>query len=383
MRILAWPGFVNVNENPYNFLLYRRIQQLGHEVADFNLWRLLVGNFDVWHMHWPERYLALRPITKAIGKTIVLLAAMSIARLRGIGIVWTIHNLNSHERRYPRLETLFWSLFVPRVDVAISLSDSARLLAQERFALAIPHRVIPHGDFRDAYPAPIARDVARRRLGLSRDEFVFLYLGKVRPYKGLDALVASFQDAEMENSRLMIAGAPMNESIGSQLLKAAARSTDILTDLRHIPSDEVPLFFGAANVVVLPYTDILNSGAALLALSFGRPVVVSNKGSIPELAATFGPYWVRPIADEISPEILREAARWPSTTGPELLPDALKTLSWTSIAQQTTESYAEALAMRRSSGAARDSADPLVDGHTQRNADRQIHRDRIDSIQPL
>jgi len=69
-------------------------------------------------------------------------------------------------------------------------------------------------------------------------------------------------------------------------------------------------FLRAADLVVLPYTETINSGSALLALSFDRPTLVPAMGAVPDLYQLTGDNWVRRYEGELTPKILSDAIRW-------------------------------------------------------------------------
>ncbi len=106
---------------------------------------------------------------------------------------------------------------------------------------------------------------------------------------------------------MLISGRP--ERRHRHLVETAAESDRrIKLDLRRIPSNEVQLLFSAADLVVLPFSDIMHSGSAMLALSFDRPVLVPARGSLPELQMRVGSEWVRTYDGELTPTILKDAA---------------------------------------------------------------------------
>src|SRR2546426_7280483 len=88
MQILAWPAYRNP-DNPYNWLLYRHVQELGVQVDEFSTGRLLTGTHSLLHIHWPDRFLNDRNVLRALAKAQIYLWLLHIARRRGMKIVWT------------------------------------------------------------------------------------------------------------------------------------------------------------------------------------------------------------------------------------------------------------------------------------------------------
>jgi beta-1,4-mannosyltransferase len=338
MRILVFPRDIRRADNPYGELLYRDMPSFGIEVDCFSLRRAFWRRYDVFHLHWPEYYLN-RPLPKALVGSLMVLFSTAWLRRRGTRILWTVHNAHSHSLSHPAIEAWFWRIFTGMLDGFVSLSDSCAKWVETD----IPHlrqaesAVIPHGHYRQAYPAPIRRIRARDRLQLMPRQTVLLFFGAVSPYKNVPHLITTFQDLSLPDTRILIAGRA-DPRHGRQVEKAAAGDQRIKLDLRRIPRDEVQLLFSAADLVVLPFSDIMHSGSAILALSFNRPVLVPARGSLPELQARVGSEWVRTYEGELTPEILAAAAVWAKNSNRKLRPD-LSSFDWPQIIQATVEFY--------------------------------------------
>ena len=359
MRVIAQPAFAGRNDNPYTWLLY---QPMHAQVTDFSYRSALAGRYDILHLHWPERELNVyRGSMKAGARLRLRLALLDVLRARGTKVVWTVHNLSSHEGLHPRIESWFWPEFTKRVDGYIALSETGRLAARERFPnLAnIPGYVIPHGHYRGEYPVDANVD-ARKELGIAAGAKVVLFFGLIREYKNVPALIRAFRDLADEELVLLIAGRPNSEALAEQLRGQSAGDARIRLHLHSIPIERVQYFFRAADLVALPYRDILNSGTALLALSFNRPVLVPGRGAMSELRAGIGADWVRTYAGELDGEELQRALRWAiENSRPPEAP--LSSLEWPKIAEQTLQAYSEIRAMRRPAASA---VEALVSGNS-------------------
>jgi len=346
LRVLAWPAFNTREQNPYAYLLYTHMQ--GAEVEEFSIAKLLTRRYDVWHIHWPEMFLNVEKTAAAAGlKTQAVLSLIDFARRRGTKIVWTVHNLGSHERRYPRLEKWFWRAFLRRLDGFITLSESGLRSARERFPELrdLPGSVVPHGHYRGEYPDN-KRAGCRERLGIPENAKVVLFFGWIREYKNVPGLIAAFRGLNDSDAALCLAGREFPKSgtskSGGSVRELASGDTRIHLHLRHVPNEEVQTYFGAADLVALPYREILNSGTALLALSFNRPVLVPNKGAMAELQALVGGNWVRTYDGELTTEQLGEALQWAHDehrTG--IAP--LESLDWNRVGEQTLAAYRSVL----------------------------------------
>jgi glycosyltransferase involved in cell wall biosynthesis len=192
--VIAWPAFINRQQNSYNALLYSELANLGVQVDDFYPQRLIFGRYDVWHIHWPESILNLPRLWQALPLAFVLRFLLRVARARGIKIVWTAHNLRSHEGLYPRVETQLWRALLGQVDGFIALTEARRSMALRRFPAlrGRPSFVIPHGPYRASYPDTLAAE-DRAQLDLPQDAPIFVALGQIRPYKNLPHLIRTFR----------------------------------------------------------------------------------------------------------------------------------------------------------------------------------------------
>lgn len=130
---------------------------------------------------------------------------------------------------------------------------------------------------------------AKQRLGLRENEKAILFFGRIRPYKGIEHLLAAFRllAAEHSNYRLIIAGEPKKGSEEyreeiEQIVKTDFAPGRITLKIQFIPDAEMEIYLKATDVLVLPYKEIFQSGVLFLAYSFGLPVVATDVGSFRE-----------------------------------------------------------------------------------------------------
>jgi glycosyltransferase involved in cell wall biosynthesis len=163
--------------------------------------------------------------------------------------------------------------------VALSQYGAARLvegagLPAERV------RVIPHGAFdyltRIANPAPLPEELAG-------DRPVILAFGLVRPYKGTELLIEAIR--ELPEAELWVVGRPLGVDLEALRAQAAAGGNRVRFLSRFVADREIPAIFERADLVALPYRDAEQSGVLYTALAFGKPIVLSDAGGFPEVAA--------------------------------------------------------------------------------------------------
>jgi len=144
--------------------------------------------------------------------------------------------------------------------------------------------IIPHGSYIGVYPNTCTREEARIRLNLPQDACVYLYLGQIRPYKGVEDLVTSFGQLPPGNQRLVLAGNVHDADYGRQLASVASEQSTIQAHFGYVDDADVQYYMNASDVCVLPYRDVTTSGAAVLAFSFGRPIIAPAIGAFRQLA---------------------------------------------------------------------------------------------------
>ncbi|MDR7666387.1 glycosyltransferase family 4 protein [Methanosarcina sp. Z-7115] len=197
------------------------------------------------------------------------------------------------------------------LDAYITHSESDKQLVAERYSIA-PEKihVIPHGLY-DQYGELLDIKAARKNL-LINDEFVILSFGLIRKYKGIPYLIRAFEQLPpqiLEKSRLLIVGEVWEDR--KELLdqiKTSSFSDRITLVDDYVPDEKVNFYFSAADVVVLPYLRASQSGIAHIAMSFGKPVVVSEVGGLKESMASYeGTFFVPPgNVDSIKKAILSQ-----------------------------------------------------------------------------
>jgi glycosyltransferase involved in cell wall biosynthesis len=346
LRVLAWPGPAARLQNPYTWLLYSHLERLGARIREFTPGRALSGGYDVLHAHWPDKALNAGSWLGSAGRGAIALAILTIARRRGAAVVWTAHNAEPHESRHPKLEQRFWSQFVRRVDAVIHLSHAGRYAVEARYpsVTSVPHIVVPHGHFRDAYPNAVGRDEARAAFGIPDSARVITFIGRVREYKNVPHLVRTVRalPSDAGDLVLLVAGGAETPELADEIRAAAGDDPRVRLALRHVPEADVQHYLRAADLVVLPFREITNSGSAVLALSFDRPVLVPALGAMGELQAVVGRDWVHTYQGELTPGALRSALQRALVLPPTSTP-SLGALEWPAIARQTMELYANVL----------------------------------------
>lgn len=297
LQAAIFPHLSIYRGNLYWQLLAEGLKSCGVRLVDqpdpLNLqWRWLVkqrGRVQALHFHFLKPHYdgtdgraSLSRLARFMGKTV-------LARLLGYRLVWTVHNLKPHEPLQPEwVDHLVARWMAWMAHALIVHCDEAERLVRESLHPWSQVHVLPHPSYSQAYPDEVAKAEARSRLGWCEYERVLLYFGAIRPYKGLQRLLRAFREVPGDWARLVLAGKVWDEDYGSSLHQLASQDSRVSIRYGFVSEGDVPHYFSAADLVVLPYTDVLSSGAALLALSFGRPVVAPRLGCLPEALGEAG-----------------------------------------------------------------------------------------------
>jgi glycosyltransferase involved in cell wall biosynthesis len=208
---------------------------------------------------------------------------LGLAARLGYSLVWTVHNILPHRRPLPPLHYWIRGVVSSRVDAVITHCRSAREELLRSFPTAAPIHVIPHGSYVGVYPFDTNREAARAELGVDPAAFVYLALGNIARYKGLDRLVDEFVRRDRADEWLVIAGRDRDHGVVRRLTAAAANRDRIVIHPTFIAEERVQVYLAAADVMVCPFKEILGSGSVILGMSYGLPMIAPAMGCLPEL----------------------------------------------------------------------------------------------------
>ncbi len=304
LHVLAYPW----DPNPYLALLYNHLADLGVDTVAVQ-WIPQCGSISlaialillrptgsrILHIHW-QRFGLLRgsPRSSAITNLVMGTAILGLAILLGYRVVWTAHNVYPHESS-TRSDRLLTQVLVAVSSAVICLSaatlDTIRSSASPSVRSTKKLRVIPHGNYKDAYPSTTLdqRD-ARATLGLDPSRRTLLFFGQIRPYKGVLQLIEAFQRSQLTGVQLLVAGACPDDRLRAEILISSAPCPRIHLVLRHIPREDVATYFKASDVMCLPFRNITTSGSALLAASYAVPILAARVGSLQDIPEEAG-WW--------------------------------------------------------------------------------------------
>ena len=273
--------FLNLRGNPYEFT------SVGQKA-----WNLLVyyarlvryarnAQSKIFHILWNNKF-------EYFDRTLLMI----YYKLLGKKVTITAHNVNqckrdSNDSLLNRLTLkvqyrLADHIFVHTQKMKIELLTDFGV--HDRAVTVIRHPI------NNAFPdTALTPSEAKQRLGITDADRTILFIGRIRPYKGLEHLLVAFQRLLTcgKNYRLIVAGEPKKgyETYSDEISRTIYREFEpaqIIARMQFIPDADMEIYLKAADVLVLPYNDIFQSGVLFLGYSFGLPVVATDVGSFSE-----------------------------------------------------------------------------------------------------
>jgi glycosyltransferase involved in cell wall biosynthesis len=302
----------------------------------------------IFHILWNNKF----PL---FDRTLLMLYYKAL----GKKTVFTVHNVNAGQRD----KNDSW---LNRLSLKIQYSVSDHLFVHTEkmkrdlasgFAIA-PDKVtiIPFGINNTVPNTNLSRSEARKKIELNEFDRTMLFFGNIAPYKGLDYLVSAFIPLAKEDDRyhLIIAGRPKQEEAYWIRIKESIRQSKVQHRIKEriefVPDEETEIYFKAADVLILPYTQVFQSGVLFLGYSFGLPAIVTDVGSLREEIVEGETGFVARPSDP--PDLTRAIRRYFETDlycnlserRAKIKAYANERYSWSKVAAVTTNVYSNLLA---------------------------------------
>lgn len=341
------------------FLNFRGGQGGNTHVAK-KLWRVLVyyakliryaarSNPKILHILWNNKF-------EYFDRTILML----YYKVRGKRIAFTAHNVNQARRdsKDSVLNRVTLTIQYKLCDhIFVHTEKMKRELCQD-FGVAEKAVTVIRHPVNNAFPdTELTSAEAKQRIGLEGQERAILFFGRIRPYKGIEHLLAAFQLLTSNNQaiyRLIIAGEPKKGSEDylheiKQTIKNQFIQDQVILRIQFIPDNDMELYLKAADVLVLPYKDIFQSGVLFLAYSYGLPVVATDVGSFrEEIVEGETGFLCKPgdapdLAQTLEKYFASDLYRALHTRRAEIRQYARKVHSWDAVGELTRRAYEESL----------------------------------------
>jgi beta-1,4-mannosyltransferase len=208
-----------------------------------------------------------------------------LIKRKGIKLIWTIHNKFAHENQHKRRELHIRKLLSRMASKVILHSQEALVEINHLYNLDLTHKaeIIFHGNYDGCYPKPSkSRNLLRNEEQLQKDDIALLFFGSLKPYKGIETLIRAYKKTNNVKVKLYIAGEPYSKEYHELLIDLTKNIAGITTYFTYLNDQELADHLHFADAVVLPFSDTLTSGTAVLAMTLGKALI------LPETAKIFG-----------------------------------------------------------------------------------------------
>lgn len=324
LRVLQSVRTIRPTTNPYIATLFERVA--GAASLEYFSWRrALFGRYDVLHIHWPELIFVRRAASRQFLHSALLLLLLARLKTSRVPIVRTLHNSAPHEPQGELTKLLL--RWIDRSTTLWITLNSASSPGGENATILIPH---PH--YREWFA-----DVPRCRPIPGRVGF----FGQIREYKNVERLLSAFRDLDNPHLSLRVGGSVADVRLRERLYSIADSDDRVTLTTEHVADRELVEMVTKSELIVLPYREMQNSGALLLALSLDRPVLVPDNSSTAELAAEVGAEWVHRYSGDLTSEVLSAALRAAESPRGSMSPD-LSLREWPNVVALHIAAYRRA-----------------------------------------
>ncbi len=280
-------------------------------------------------------------------------------KVLGKRVVFTAHNVNAAKRDQNDswLNRLTLKIQYSLSDHIFVHTDGMKNEMMADFGIAEGKiSVIPFGINNTVPNTSLSSAEAKRQLGIRKHNKALLFFGNIAPYKGLEYLVAAFAELlkKEPSYHLVIVGNPKgSKNYWNQIREVIVRSgigDRVIEKIEYVPDEETELYFKAADVLILPYTRVFQSGVLFLGYSFGLPAIAADVGSLKEeiiegeTGFVFTPRDSSDLASKIDKYFNSQLFYSLQTRRAQIKNYANERYSWDKVAAITTAIYSRLLA---------------------------------------
>jgi beta-1,4-mannosyltransferase len=281
IRIWAFPSTGSYTSPLYQAFPKEEVT-VSEGVWSFSWLKQHVSAGDIVHLHWPSfAYVHPTSKLKSALSFIKFLLNLFLVRVKGGDVCWTAHNLLPHDRcLLPLLDIIGRHVLISQCKLIFVHGPHARQQLENRFPRTKNKNVeIPHGHWIDYYGPQTEKNSARTVLSLPPNKTILIIFGQLRAYKNIHLIIEFLQNTKNPDLFLLVAGKFKSEKYQHQIEKLLQSNTEnIRLDAKFIPNEDVPLYLAASDFMIMPYREILTSGTAMLAISYGCPIISIKAG---------------------------------------------------------------------------------------------------------
>lgn len=283
MKVSLYP--YNGDSNKYIDLIKESILKLDIESNSFdNVFKDkdLINNTEYFIFNWYESLYTDSLVRQSVSFVKKLYKLMILKR-RNKKIVWVLHNKTPHDLKYKFYSIILMKYFIKNsYKIIIHSNESRKVLREIVDSDRIEKKIVyvPHPNYIGVY-----KENNKNNKKISDENINLLFVGAIKPYKNVDLLIEVFNELNLPNMTLTLAGKIVNDEYTDYIKKIIGNNNKIITDFRFIEDDKISELINKSDLLVLPY-DIrssLNSGTIILAFSNKRTVLSPMIGTIKDI----------------------------------------------------------------------------------------------------
>lgn len=287
MKILFYP--YECQKNKYISIIQQSMRELEIEIYPLDPKNICswFRPVDAIYLNWFDNL--PQSTLKATIYCIIKKVLVRYYKVFGKKTIFVMHNKVSHNTKNRNKSKGLLRWLILNVDRVIILSEKTRNVITELYGEnvyeAIEEKIykIPIPNYINAYNGQ--GSFSKAKLGIQESEFVFLFIGLIRPYKNIEIMIDAFRKIEQPNIRLIIAGEVENNQYRSVIEEKIDSNKRITSIFEFIPDEDIASLIALSNVMVFPFdlASALNSSSLFLCASFQKTFISSNVESVYEL----------------------------------------------------------------------------------------------------
>lgn len=283
----------NFPKTDYLYLLYKELlSQSGspkvQSISVYGHYRFVFSAIykknTILHYHWLE----FQNVRALLGMPYKLLC-IALYKLFGGKIVWTIHNLTPHDKKYLKLHSMIHHWMAKRASV-LHVHSSAVLPMVSNYLKVDKHKIIvlKHPEFpSEELSKAEAQSAFLSNYGDGKTSLkspVFIIFGGISEYKGVREIIEILSSQEKEFS-LIIAGYVKvgQENLHNFIIDKTIDDQRVIYVPTFIPEEHYPQLLGSSDICIFNYDEILTSGGVEMALAYHKKIIAPNLGCLQDL----------------------------------------------------------------------------------------------------
>lgn len=245
-------------------ILKKKYSVSGNLIIPTNIYEIL--HIKAIFLNWAEEYLDNS-----------MKYQLLLYQLFGVKIIWVFHNKLPHDVKasHKIVNNMKW--LADKSNIICLFSKNSQFYIPNKKKNQKKSFYIPHIIYQ-SHINKIDLNSIRKKYGILESDFVFTIFGLIRPYKNIEGGIEAFIKLNLPNSKLIIAGNPVNSQYAKKIKKMGIENKNIIFDLQYLSNLLLDGIIAVSDVIVLPYhnTSSMNSGVMIQAFSNGKTVIAPD-----------------------------------------------------------------------------------------------------------